>query len=188
MFCKINKVIIFFFLFFFYANQSFSLDKVDIINNFIKIKNFSFSFNHKIKNKIETGDCVIKYPKLIYCLYDGNDKKEIVSNGKTLVIKTKLNNNYYIYPLKTTSLEYILDKKYLINKIKLHEMNKNKDFIFFKIINNISDIKIFFNLDTFDIMGWETFDIYGNEISFKIKNIKKNIFIDNNKFLLPSRN
>ena len=43
------------------------------------------------------------------------NNKILVSNGKSLVIKTKV--SYYRYPLDKTPLNLILDKKFLINKI-----------------------------------------------------------------------
>ena len=58
-----------------------------------------------IEIKEETGNCVIEYPKLIYCLYDGKKRKEMVSNGKSLVIKINSSNNSYIYPLKIYSTQ-----------------------------------------------------------------------------------
>ena len=72
------------------SQKSFSLPKEKIINNFNKINNISFEFQQRIADKIEVGKCYIKYPKLIYCLYDNKDKKEIVSNGRTLVIKNSI--------------------------------------------------------------------------------------------------
>ena len=56
----------------------------------------SFNFTQLINEKKENGSCIIKYPKKIYCEYDGSNKKIIVSNGKTLVIKNINNENYYI--------------------------------------------------------------------------------------------
>ena len=41
----------------------------------------------------------------------------MVSNGKSLVIKTN-NGSYYRYPIARTPLDYILDKKFLIKEIK----------------------------------------------------------------------
>ena len=108
----IKKILFFLILFTLFSQKSFSSnsDKEKIINNFIKINNISFKFQQKIGDKIEVGKCYIKYPKLIYCLYDNKDKKEMVSNGRALVIKNNRYNKIYIYPLKTTPLEYILDK------------------------------------------------------------------------------
>ena len=53
--------------------------------------------------------------KKIFCEYNLKNKKKLVSNGRSLVIKT--NNSFYIYPLEKTPLNLILDKKFLLNKI-----------------------------------------------------------------------
>ena len=115
------------------GQKSFSSPKEKIINNFNKINNISFKFQQKIDDKIEVGKCYIKYPKLIYCLYDNKDKKEMVSNGRSLVIKNNRYNKTYIYPLKTTPLEYILDKEFILNKIKNLEPKINNNTIEFSI-------------------------------------------------------
>jgi outer membrane lipoprotein-sorting protein len=57
----------------------------------------------------------LNYPKKIYCKYQKKNKI-LVSNGKSLVIKTKV--SFYRYPLKKTPLNLILDKNFLIKKIK----------------------------------------------------------------------
>ena len=106
----IKRILFFLIVLTLFEQKSFSSPKEKIINNFNKINNISFKFQQKIADKIESGKCYIKYPKLIYCLYDNKDKKEMVSNGKGLVIKNNRYNKIYIYPLKTTPLEYILDK------------------------------------------------------------------------------
>ncbi|MDA7562592.1 outer-membrane lipoprotein carrier protein LolA, partial [Candidatus Pelagibacter sp.] len=71
----------------------------------------SFSFVQKINDKSEDGKCVIRYPKKIWCEYNNSNKKIIVSNGKSLVIKNRNSGSYYIYPLKKTPLFYLLDKE-----------------------------------------------------------------------------
>ena len=78
--------IVFFYLCFFFNNLKAS-EVINIINNFNKIENLSFSFKQNINDKEEKGNCIIEYPKKIYCLYENNDEKLLVSNGKSLVIK-----------------------------------------------------------------------------------------------------
>ena len=170
------------------SQKSFSLPKEKIINNFSKINNISFEFQQKIADKIESGKCYIKYPKLIYCLYDNKDKKEMVSNGRTLVIKNNRYNKTYIYPLKTTPLEYILDKEFILNKIKNLEPKINNNMIEFLIATKKKLISIFFDSKTYDLAGWKTIDIYQKEVIFQINNLEKNINIDENRFKLPSLN
>ena len=86
-----------FFIFFSITNSDASI-KENIIQNLKNINNISFNFEQNIDGKIEKGNCTIEYPKKIYCKYNLNNKKILVSNGKSLVIKTK--KSYYLYPLK----------------------------------------------------------------------------------------
>ena len=183
-----KKIFFFLIVFIFFSQKSFSSPKEKIINNFNKINNISFKFQQSIDDKIEVGKCYIKYPKLIYCLYDNKNKKEIVSNGKTLVIKNNRYNKTYIYPLKTTPLEYILDKEFILNKIKNLEPKINNNKIEFLIATKKKLISVFFNSKTYDLAGWETIDIYQKEVIFQIYNLEKNINIDENRFKLPSLN
>ena len=171
------------------SQKSFSLPKEKIINNFNKINNISFEFQQKIADKIESGKCYIKYPKLIYCLYDNKNKKEMVSNGKSLVIKNNRYNKTYIYPLKTTPLEYILDKEFILNKIKNSEPKINIDkMIEFSITNESNLVSVFFDSKTYNLSGWKTIDIYQKEVIFQINNLEKNINIDEKRFKLPTLN
>ena len=183
-----KKIFFFLIVFTFFGQKSFSSPKEKIIYNFNKINNISFKFQQKIADKIESGKCYIKYPKLMYCLYDNKDKKEMVSNGKALVIKNNRYNKTYIYPLKTTPLEYILDKEFILNKIKNLEPKINNNTIEFLIATKKKLISIFFNSKTYDLAGWKTIDIYQKEVIFQINNLEKNIIIDKNKFKLPSLN
>ena len=183
-----KKIFFFLIVFTFFSQKSFSLPKEKIINNFKKINNIFFEFQQKIADKIESGSCHIKYPKLIYCLYDNKDKKEMVSNGKSLVIKNNRYNKTYIYPLKRTALEYILDKKFILNKIKNLEPKINNNKIEFSIISKKKLVSIFFDSKTYDLSGWKMKDIYQKEVIFQIYNVKKNINIDENIFKLPPLN
>ena len=183
-----KKIFFFLIVFIFFSQKSFSSSKEKIINNFIKINNIFFEFQQRIDDKIEVGTCYIKYPKLIYCLYDNKDKKEIVSNGKALVIKNNRYNKTYIYPLKTTPLEYVLDKEFILNKIKNLEPKVNNNTIEFLIATKKKLISIFFDSKTYDLAGWKTIDIYQKKVIFKINNLEKNINIDENRFKLPSLN
>ena len=74
----IKRILFFLIVLTLFEQKSFSSPKDKIISNFNKINNISFKFQQKIADKIESGKCYIKYPKLIYCLYDNKDKKEMV--------------------------------------------------------------------------------------------------------------
>ena len=162
-------------------------NKEKIINTLKNTNNLNFDFEQNINGKIENGNCVIEYPKKIFCEYSGNKKKIIVSNGKSLVIKTV--SSYYRYPLKKTPLNLILDKKFLISKIyNLEERIVDESFINFTIIENENEINIFFDNSNFNLIGWQTKDIYQNlNITF-LSSVKTNEIINNNLFKLPLQN
>ena len=98
------KKILFIFIFLFSTSEAIASLKLSIINKLKNVENISFDFEQNINGKIENGNCVIKYPKKINCKYQQSNKKILVSNGKSLVIKTL--NSYYIYPLKKNSVKF----------------------------------------------------------------------------------
>ena len=176
---------LFIIIFFSLISSSGANNKENIINNLIEIKNINFDFEQNVNEKIEKGNCVIEYPKKIFCEYSGSNNKILVSNGKSLVIKTS--SSYYRYPLEKTPLNLILDKNYLINKIyNLEERIIDNSFINYKIDENGSEINIFFDNNSFNLIGWQTKDIYQNlNITF-LSSVKKNEPINKNIFKLPS--
>tara|TARA_B100000029_G_scaffold413311_1_gene416275 strand:+ start:457 stop:1011 length:555 start_codon:yes stop_codon:yes gene_type:complete len=183
-----RKIIIFFFIFNIYPHAFANL-KEDIILNLEKIENFSFDFEQTINKKKEKGNCIVDYPKKIFCVYNNIKKKIMVSNGKSLVIKNELSNQYYVYPLKKTPLELILDKKYLISKIKkLNSRLVDNRYIKFTLESKDQKINIFFDKKTLNLVGWQTEDIYQNLVITFISNIKINKKIDKNIFKLPRAN
>ena len=129
-----------------FSSNSYGSVKKEIISNFKQIENIIFNFKQTIEEKTEEGICIIKYPKKIYCEYDNLKKKIIVSNGKSLVIKNRSNNQYYIYPLEKTPLILILDKNALIKKISEIDVNLVNDKYFnCSIRDNDNKINIFFD-------------------------------------------
>ena len=184
-----TKKIIVIFLFFSFFNPLQAALKEEIILNLKKTNNLTFDFKQTIDKKTEEGNCIIEYPKKIYCLYNNFNKKIMVSNGKSLVIKNQTNNQYYRYPLKRTPLELILDKNYLINQIKNVEgrIVDNKYFNF-TLVNNDNKINIFFDNQTLNLIGWQTEDIYQNLVITFMSKIKVNQKIDKNVFKLPQMN
>ena len=158
-----------------------------IINNLKNTENLNFEFEQNINGKIENGNCIIEYPKKIFCEYLNNNNKVLVSNGKSLVIKTIA--SYYRYPLKKTPLNLILDKKFLISKIyNLNEKIIDDLYINYKIIENENEINIFFDTHTFNLIGWQTKDIYQNLSITFLSSIKTNETINKDLFKLPSNN
>ena len=185
----IKKILILLIIFILNTTNLFASTKEKIILNFQKIQNISFKFKQTIGKKTEEGNCIIKYPKKIYCSYNNLNKKIMVSNGKSLVIKSQANNQYYVYPLKKTPLELILDKNYLINQIKkLKGRIIDNKYLNFTLLNNNNKINIFFDNKTLNLIGWQTEDIYQNLVITYIYKIQYNQKINKNLFKLPEMN
>ena len=130
--------------------------KSKIIQNFEDTNNLSFEFKQNINEEIEQGQCVIEYPKKIFCEYKNFKRKILVSNGKKLVIKNLTNNQYYIYPIEKTAFNLILDKEFLIEKMRKNkgEMIDSKYFRF-KFLEGDYQINIFFDNNLIrDISFW----------------------------------
>ena len=162
-------------------------NKEKIIQNLNSTKNLDFNFEQNINGKIENGNCTIEYPKKIFCEYAKSNNKILVSNGKSLVIKTI--TSYYRYPLDRTPLNFVLDKNFLIKKINiLEERIVDESFINYTIKENNNEINIFFSKETFDLVGWQNTDVYQNfNITF-LSSVQKNRIISKDIFILPEQN
>ena len=180
------KYLTIFFLCIFYSN-SYAEIKNKIIQNLIDTNNLNFKFEQNINGKIENGNCTIEYPKKIFCEYARSNNKILVSNGKSLVIKTR--TSYYRYPLEKTPLNLILDKNFLIEKINnLNERIIDNNLVNFSILEKDNEINIFFDKETYDLIGWQNTDIYQNfNITF-LSSIRKNRVLSKNLFKIPSQN
>ena len=180
----LKYIVIFFFLVLITSGNTSNKEK--IIENFKNTRNLDFNFEQNINGKIENGNCTIEYPKKIFCEYAKSNNKILVSNGKSLVIKTI--TSYYRYPLDKTPLNLILDKEFLINKINvLEERMVDETLINYTIKENDIEINVFFNKETYDLIGWQNTDMYQNfNITF-LSSIRKNRIITKNIFKLPTQ-
>ena len=182
------KKILFLFLLINFNNIALSSIKENVINNLINTDNLSFKFEQNINGEVETGNCIIEYPKKIFCKYEKSNNKIIVANGKSVVIKTN-KGSYYRYSIKTTPLNYILDKNFLIKEIqKLNERIIDEKFINFTILKDKNEINIFFDIRNFDLIGWQTIDIYQNLNITYLSSLKKNQKLKKDIFILPEIN
>ena len=181
----LKHIVIFFFLIL--ITNSSANNKEKIIENLKNTINLDFNFEQNINGKIENGNCTIEYPKKMFCEYAKSNNKILVSNGKSLVIKTI--TSYYRYPLNKTPLNFILDKNYLINKINILEARiVDKSLIKYTIKENDIEINVFFDKETYDLIGWQNTDVYQNfNITF-LSSIRKNRIISKNIFKLPEQN
>ena len=181
-----KKSLIVLFIFFSVTEASASI-KNRIIQNLKATGNLTFNFEQNVNGKTENGHCAISYPKKIFCKYNLKNEKILVSNGKSIVIKT--NSSYYLYPLDRTPLNLILNKNFLINKIKtLDERIVDNKFVNFKFFEDNFKVNIFFDYNNLNLIGWQTTDIYQNLSITFLDSLKKNQKLNSDLFILPKQN
>ena len=161
--------------------------KEKIIQNLKTTNNLTFNFEQNVNGKTENGHCALSYPQKIFCKYNLKNGKILVSNGKSIVIKT--NSSYYFYPLERTPLYLILNKNFLISKIyNLDERILDDKLVNFKFFENDFEVNIFFDYNSLDLIGWQTTDIYQNLSITFLASVKKNQKLNSNLFILPKQN
>tara|TARA_B100001109_G_C18654469_1_gene376586 strand:- start:62 stop:607 length:546 start_codon:yes stop_codon:yes gene_type:complete len=161
-------------------------NKDQIINKLKDTLNLNFDFEQNINGKIEFGNCTILYPRKMFCDYSKKNKI-IVSNGKSLFIKST--SSYYRYALDKTPLYFILDKNFLLKKIsELNEEIINNSLVKFTIKENNQSIEIFFDINDYNLIGWQTKDIYQNTAVTLLYSVKSNQVIDEKIFKAPLQN
>jgi len=181
-----KKYLLLLFLLFF-NSEIIAFENQKIIKNLENIKNLSFNFEQNINGEKEEGNCILEFPKKIFCKYNLSNQKILISNGRYIVIKTI--NSHYIYNIKRTPLNLILNKNFILDKIKNTKGRIVDDkFINFGFIENENQINLFFDRSSFNLIGWQSIDIYQNLSITFISSIIKNIEIDKNLFILPQQN
>ena len=160
----------------------------NLINKLKTTETLSFNFIQKIAEKEEVGKCYIKYPLLMKCNYQNLKQKTVISNSKTMVIIKKKYKKIYYYPIKSTPLIIILDKEKILNLIKNNKpIRIDKNIIEYEFVDKKSKrLKIIFDKKTLELKGWETRDVYSNDVSFLISNMQINNQIMDSFFKIPS--
>ncbi|MBD1164856.1 outer-membrane lipoprotein carrier protein LolA [Pelagibacterales bacterium SAG-MED13] len=180
-----KKILLTLFLILLISEASASI-KEEIIQNLKDTDNLIFNFEQNINGKTQSGICTLSYPKKIFCEYNLTNKKTLVSNGRSIVIKTL--SSYYQYPLERTPLNLILDKEYILKRIiKLEERVVENKFINYRFFESDYEINIFFDYDTYNLIGWQTVDIYQNLSITFLSSIIRNQKLKNNLFALPKQ-
>ena len=171
----------------FSASVSLADLQKNLINKLTAIKTLSFDFKQKISDKEEIGNCFIKYPLLMKCNYQNLKQKTIISNGKTVAVIKKKYKKIYYYPIKLTPLFFILKKEKIINLIRKNQPTEiNADLIEFELIDQKTNkVKILFDKNSLEFKGWKTKDVYSNNVSFTINNLKINNQIIDDFFKIP---
>ena len=175
------------FIYIIFVSISFADLQKKLINKITATKTLSFNFKQKIAEKVEFGNCYIKYPLLMKCIYQNLKQKSVISNGRTVAIIKKKYKKIYYYPIKTTPLFIILKKEKILHVIRNNKPTKiDSNVIEFELIEKKSNkLKIFFDRNSLEFKGWETTDAYSNNVSFIINDLKTNEIIEDEFFKIP---
>lgn len=173
---------------FFIVNFSFNLqadNKQLIIDRLIEIDNIKFNFKQTINEKKETGKCILVFDNKLNCNYQDSVHKEILINGKRLVIKHKRYDKIYFYPVANSPFMNILNKKSLINLIRKSNYKLKNNIELTYVDENNNEIKVFFDNNNYYLIGWSVRDQLQNEINFSLKITSINSKFDPKLFKIP---
>ncbi|SVE14133.1 uncharacterized protein METZ01_LOCUS466987 [marine metagenome] len=175
------------FIYILFLSISFADLQKNLINKITATKTLSFNFKQNIAEKVEFGNCYIKYPLLMKCIYQNLKQKSVISNGKTVAIIKKKYKKIYYYPIRTTPLFIILKKEKILHLIRNSKPTKiDSSIIEFELIEKKSNkLKIFFDENSLEFKGWKTKDAYSNDVSFIIYDLKTNEIIEDEFFEIP---
>ena len=181
----------FFILLFIFLNLALNLhadERQLIANRLIAINNITFDFEQMTNDKKEIGTCILSFDNKLSCDYEDSVQKRILINDKTLVIQQKRYNKNYFYPVSNSVFSKIFDKNNLIEIIKNSDYQINKKIELTYVSNDKEKIVIFFEKNSYNLLGWKLVDKLQNIIYFSIKIKHVNSKINPKIFIVPSIN
>ena len=166
-----------------YANE-----KSLIINRLIDTRNIIFSFEQLTNKKKEIGECIMVFDNKLKCNYEDSMQKEVLINGKTLVVNQKRYNKTYFYPISNSLFVKILNKDSLVSLIQKSNYKLSKNIELLYVDENKKKNFIFFDKQNYNLIGWKIVDQLQNVVNFSL-NIKYiNSELDNAIFKIPAVN
>jgi outer membrane lipoprotein-sorting protein len=171
----------------------FSIDAASPKNNTLKLINdyledirtlqANFSQTNNMED-IMTGSLFLKKPGKIRFSYDPPNNLQIVTKQQAVLIFDPKNSGSgpLTYPLSSTPLGFLIknDLSSLIGEnVEVFELD---DFIFLKVHNSQSTLRIEFSKNPLSLSGWEFKNQVGETIKVTLNNIKKNNYISNEIF------
>jgi outer membrane lipoprotein-sorting protein len=182
------KAFLFFFIFFNFSLNLHANEKQLIINQLLKIKNFTFNFEQIKEGKKETGDCFLVFDNKLKCKYIGEKQKEIIINKKTLVVMHKKYDKIYFYPISNSPFAKLLSKKSLVRLVRESKLELKDNITLVYLDKNKKKITVFFKKDNHELIGWQIKDEFQNKIAFLLQIQSVNTQIEDDLFKIPSIN
>jgi outer membrane lipoprotein-sorting protein len=168
-----HKLILFIIVIFnFNYQNTFADNKERIIDRLDQINNIKFNFTQKTNEKTTDGICILVFNNKIRCDYNDSKQKTIIIDSKSLIVFQRRYNKKYYYPVSKSPFIKILNKGDLVNIVRVSDILKSEKNIYINYVDtNNQKITIFFDINTFDLLGWEMQDQFQNQINFSINKI-----------------
>ena len=188
---------IFFFIFYIFFIFSFNSSSNDIISkiekNWNKTKSMSGTFIQlDTDGNYSEGNFYFLKPYL--SKFEYNDKKEnIITNETLLRLVDKDGYQIESYSIGNNILKDLLSynidikKEFDVISFQIEDDSYN---LWFKSKEGLTNqsLQLFFDKNTLDLKKWEIFDELNNKTVLEFTNIKKNIFISQNLFVVRYTN
>ena len=183
----LKKIFSIFLIFIFSIDTAIPQNKtLKLINDYlgdIRTLQANFSQTNNMED-IMTGSLFLKKPGKIRFSYDPPNNLQIVTKQQAVLIFDPKNSGSgpLTYPMSSTPLGFLIknDLSSLIGENG--EVFELDDFIFLKVHNSQSTLRIEFSKNPLSLSGWEFKNQVGETIKVTLNNIKKNNYISNEIF------
>jgi len=183
----LKKIFSIFLIFIFSIDTAIPQNKtLKLINDYlgdIRTLQANFSQTNNMED-IMTGALFLKKPGKIRFSYDPPNNLQIVTKQQAVLIFDPKNSGSgpLTYPMSSTPLGFLIknDLSSLIGENG--EVFELDDFIFLKVRNSQSTLRIEFSKNPLSLSGWEFKNQVGETIKVTLNNIKKNNYISNEIF------
>ena len=182
----LKQTLLIFFVYFFSFNL-LANEKDKILNKLNGLNSLEFTFNQKINNKIEKGNCILEFPGKLKCKYFDDKEKELVINNKKLAITQKRYNKTYHYPITKSPFLNILYKDKLLEMVQSGKLELTDQLVKLIYLSD-NEITVLFDRNSLDLKGWQIIDQYNNNINFTLNIIAKNDIFEKSTFKVPEIN
>jgi outer membrane lipoprotein-sorting protein len=183
-----NKFFIALFIFVNFIPNLYADNRKLIIDKLKNINNITFDFEQTTNSKKEIGTCILSFNDKLICDYEDSMQKRIVINGNKLVVQQKRYNKTLYYSISKYPFVKIFNKNSLIDLINESTYQLNDNIKLTYVDKDKKNIIIFFDINNYDLIGWEVVDQLQNTINFSIKIKGINSDINPKIFLIPSSN
>ncbi len=183
------KLLVKFIIILFYSNTLLANVTDEIVKKLNETNNITFEFEQISNNENEKGKCLLVFPGKLKCIYNSEDRKEVLVTNKSLyVIKHKFQRTYR-YPIKNSAFNIILNKNIILENIKMIDPSNIKETpkkYFYEVqASEGIYVKIFFGKKNKMLKGWETISYNQEPVIFNILNPVINSELKE-KFILPN--